>query len=43
MMDLLLDLGRPTMKSIEMSIQIVGGIESGWSVPIDLTVSLLFH
>jgi hypothetical protein len=33
MTDLFLDLGKPTMKSIEISVQIVGGIESGWSVP----------
>jgi hypothetical protein len=32
MNDLFLYLYNPTMKSIEISIQIVGGIESGWSV-----------
>jgi hypothetical protein len=36
---LLPDLGRPTMKSIEISHQIEGGIGSGWSVPRDLNVS----
>jgi hypothetical protein len=41
MTDLFPDLGKPTMKSIEISVQIVGGIGSGWSVLGDLTVSPL--
>jgi hypothetical protein len=43
MTDLLLDLGKPTIKSIEISHQIVGGIESGCSVPGDFTVSPLLR
>ena len=39
MTDLFLDLGKPVIKSIEMSFQIVGGIGSGCSVPGDLIVS----
>jgi hypothetical protein len=38
MTDLFLDLGNPTMKSIEISLQIVGGIRSSWSVPGSLTI-----
>jgi hypothetical protein len=37
------DLGNPTMKSIEISVQIVGGIGSGWNVPGALNVSPLLH
>jgi hypothetical protein len=33
MTDLFPDLGKPTMKSIEISLQIAGGIGSGCSVP----------
>jgi hypothetical protein len=40
---LLPDLGKPTMKSIEISLQIVGGIESGCRVLGVLTISPLFH
>jgi hypothetical protein len=43
MTDLLPDLGNPIMKSIEISLQIVGGIGSGCSVPRALTFSPLFH
>jgi hypothetical protein len=45
MTDIFLDLGKPTMKSIEIFIQIVGdsGSGSGWSVSGGLTVSLLLH
>jgi hypothetical protein len=43
MTDLFPDLGKPTIKSIEISHQIVGGIGSGCSVPGDLTVSPLLH
>jgi hypothetical protein len=43
MNDLFPDLGKPAIKSIEISFQITGGIESGCSVPGDLTVSPLFH
>jgi hypothetical protein len=38
MTDLLPDLGKPTMKSIEISRQIAGGMGSNWSVPGALTV-----
>jgi len=41
MTKLFLDLGKLTMNSIEMSFQIVGGIEIGWSVPGFLSVSLI--
>ena len=41
MTDLLPDLGKPTIKSIEISRQIAGGIGSGCSVPRDLTISLV--
>jgi hypothetical protein len=41
MTDLLLDLGKPTIKSIEISHEIAGGIGSGCSVLGDLTVSTL--
>jgi len=34
MTDLLPDLGKPTMKSKKISLQITGGIRSDWSVPI---------
>jgi hypothetical protein len=37
------DLGKPVIKSIEVSFQIAGGIRSGCSVPDDLTVSPLLH
>jgi hypothetical protein len=37
------DLGKPIIKSIEISFQIAGGIGSGWRVPGDLTVSPLLH
>jgi hypothetical protein len=43
MTDLFPNLGKPTMKSIEIFIQIVGGSGSGWSVPRGLTVSPLLH
>jgi hypothetical protein len=43
MTDLLLNLGNPTMKSIEISIQMVGGIKTDWSVPGALNVSPLLH
>jgi hypothetical protein len=43
MTDLFPDLGNPTIKSIEISLQIVGGIRSGCSVPGALTVSPLLH
>jgi hypothetical protein len=43
MTDLFPDLGKPTMKCIEISHQIVGGIESGWSVPRALTISALLR
>jgi hypothetical protein len=43
MTDLFPDLGKPTIKSIEISRQIAGGIESSCSVPRDLTVSPLLH
>ena len=43
MMDLFPDLGKPVIKSIEISFQIAGGIGSGCSVPGDLTVSPLLH
>jgi hypothetical protein len=33
MTDVFPDLGKPTMKSIEISVQIVGGSGSSWSVP----------
>jgi hypothetical protein len=35
------DLGKPVIKSIEISFQIAGGIGSSCSVPDDLTVSPL--
>ena len=40
MTNLLPDLGNPTIKSIEISLQIAGGIGRGCSVPGDLMV---FH
>jgi hypothetical protein len=43
MTDLFPDLGKPTMKSIEIYVWIVGGIGSGWNVLGALTVSPLFH
>jgi hypothetical protein len=43
MTDLLPNLGKPTMKSIEIFIEIVGGSGSGWSLPGGLTVSPLLH
>jgi hypothetical protein len=36
--DLFFDLGKPTIKSIEISLQIAGGIRSGWSVLESLTI-----
>jgi hypothetical protein len=42
MTDLFPKLGKPVIKSIEMSFQIAGGIGSGCSVPEDLIVSTLF-
>jgi hypothetical protein len=36
-----LDLGKPTMKSIKISHQIVGGIRRGWSVLRDDNFSLV--
>jgi hypothetical protein len=41
--DLLLDLGKPTMKYTKISHQIAGGIKRGWSVPRDLTISPLLR
>jgi hypothetical protein len=41
--DLFPYLGKPVKNSIEISLQIAGGIGSGWSVPKDLTVSPLLH
>jgi hypothetical protein len=41
MIDLLPDLGNPTMKSIEISYQIADIIGSGWSVPRVLNISPL--
>ena len=41
--DLFPDLGKPVIKSIDISFQISGGIGSGWSVPRDLTVSPLLR
>jgi hypothetical protein len=43
MTELLSNLGNPTMKFIEISRQIEGGVKRGWSVPGALTVSLLFR
>jgi hypothetical protein len=43
MTDLLSDLGKTTMKSIEIYIQIVGGRGSGWSVQRGLKVLPLLH
>ena len=43
MTKLFLDLGKLTMNSIEMSFQIVGGIEIDWSVPSSLSISHLQH
>ena len=43
MTDLFPILGKPTMNSIEISHQIAGGIESDWSVPGDLIVSLMLR
>jgi hypothetical protein len=43
MNDLLPDLGKPTMESIEISLQIEGGIESVCSVTGALTISPLLH
>jgi hypothetical protein len=41
--DLFLDLGNPTMKSIEIAYQIVGGSGSSWSVTEGLTIYPLLH
>ena len=41
MTDLFPDLGKPKMKFIEISVQIVGQIGSGWSVSGVVTVSPL--
>jgi hypothetical protein len=43
MMDLFPDLGKPIIKSIEISFQIAGGIDNGCSVPDDLNVSPLLR
>jgi hypothetical protein len=43
MTDLFPNLGNPTMKSIEISCQIEGGIRSGWSVPGALTFYPFLH
>jgi hypothetical protein len=43
MIDLFPDMGKPVIKSIEISFQIAGGIGSGCSVPRDLIVSPLLH
>jgi hypothetical protein len=43
MTNLFPDLGKPVIKSIELSLQIVGGIGSGCSVLGDLIVSPLLH
>jgi hypothetical protein len=43
MTDLFPDLDMPTIKSIEMSLQIVGANGSVCSVTGDLTISPLFH
>jgi hypothetical protein len=43
MIDLFPDLGMPTMKSIEIFLQIAGGIGSGWSVQGALTISPFSH
>ena len=41
--DLFPDLGKPVIKSIDISFQISEGIGSGWSVLRYLTVSPLLH
>jgi hypothetical protein len=38
MIDLFSNLGKLVLKSIEISLQIAGGIGSGCSVPRDLTI-----
>jgi hypothetical protein len=43
MTNLLPDLGNPTIKSIDISLQIAGGIEISYSVRGDLIVSLLLR
>jgi len=43
MSDVFVDLGKPTMKSKEISIQIVGGNGSRWSVPRGFPVFALLH
>jgi hypothetical protein len=43
MTDLFPYLDNPAMNSIEISIQIEGGIGRGWSVPGILNVSPLLH
>jgi hypothetical protein len=43
MNDLLLDLGNTTIKSIEMSLQIAGGIRIDYSVSVDLIGFPLLH
>jgi hypothetical protein len=43
MTDVFADLGKPTMKSIEISIQIVGGNGSRWSVPQGFPLFALLH
>jgi hypothetical protein len=37
------NLGNPIMKSIEISLQIAGGIRRKWRVPRYFIVSPLFH
>jgi hypothetical protein len=39
MTDLFPDLGKPVIKSIEISFQIAGGIKNGFTVPGHLNVS----
>jgi hypothetical protein len=43
MIDLFPDLGKSVIKSIKISFQIAGGIESGCSVTIDLTIYPYLH
>jgi hypothetical protein len=43
MSDVFVDLGKPTMKSKQISIQIVGGSGSSWSVPRGFPVFPLLH
>jgi hypothetical protein len=43
MIDLFLNFGNQTMKSIEIFLQIAWRIGSGWSVPGALAISPLLH